>query len=80
MLLAAVSYLPIGGGAEGRGGCSSGYLSMLGLWFKVSGFLATGYWLLATRKGSEVPHQQEYPLAEEPLPQEGAGERSLAGG
>ena len=31
-------------------------------------------------EGSEGRHQHELPLAQEPLPQEGAGGRSLAGG
>ena len=39
---------PISGGAVGRGGNSNGYISLLGLGFKVSGLLATGYRLLST--------------------------------
>ena len=45
------TYLPIGGGAVGRGGSTSGNIFMLGLRFTVSGFLATGYWPLATLLG-----------------------------
>ena len=48
MLLAVVSYLPIGGGAEGRGGGTSGCSSLLVLWFKVSFFLIPNPQSLAT--------------------------------
>ena len=46
-----VSYLPIGGGAIGRGGSTSGNIFMFGLRFRGSGFLATGYWPLTTLLG-----------------------------
>ena len=42
------AYLPIGGGAEGRGGSTSGNHSLLDIRATVSVFLATGYWPLAT--------------------------------